>query len=45
MILVGIVYLIILGLVRRVHVPVKSILQSKGIIFVLDALELLLSIV
>lgn len=40
---VGVVYLFILRLVRRAHVPVESVLQPERLIFVLYPLELLLT--
>lgn len=41
MVLVCAVYLLVFLLIRRIHVPVEPILQTKRLVFVLYALELL----
>lgn len=40
MVLVGRVYLLVLGLVLRCHVPVEAVLEARGIVLVLYSLEL-----
>jgi hypothetical protein len=43
MILVGGIYLLILGLIRRVHIPVKAVLQAGCAVLILYAFKLLLT--
>jgi hypothetical protein len=43
MVLVGRKYILILGLVGRVHIPIKAVLQARCAVFILYAFELLLA--
>lgn len=43
MVLIGRVYIFVLGFVSRVHIPIESVFQSWSKVFILDVLKLLLA--